>query len=65
MEPGTADKDLMVTNTHSGEEQVSKNPLDNVTEINENGRNIAYSENIRIETDVDARGCQRNRNCLK
>jgi hypothetical protein len=56
MEPSTADKDLTATNTHSGEEQVSENPLDNATEINENGQNVAYSENIIIEPDVDAGG---------
>jgi hypothetical protein len=36
MEPSTADKDLTVTNVHSGEEYVSENLLDNATEINEN-----------------------------
>ena len=42
MEPSTAEEDPTVTNVHSGEEYVSENPLDNATEINENGQNIAY-----------------------
>ena len=66
MEPSAADEDLTVTNVHSGEEYVSENPLDNATEINENGQNIAYSENTIIEPDVNTGGggCQRNRNSL-
>jgi hypothetical protein len=56
MEPSAADEDLTVTNVHSGEEYVSENPLDNATEINENGQNIAYSENTIIEPDVNTGG---------
>jgi hypothetical protein len=56
MEPSTAEEDLTVTNVHSGEEYVSENPLDNATEINENGQNIAYSENTIIEPDVNTGG---------
>jgi hypothetical protein len=39
-----------------GEEYVSENPLDNATEINENGQNIAYSENTIFEPDVNTGG---------
>jgi hypothetical protein len=56
MEPSTADEDLTVTNVHSGEEYVSENSLDNATEINENGQNIAYSENTIFEPDVNTGG---------
>jgi hypothetical protein len=43
MERSAADKDLTVTNTLSGEEQVSDNPLDNVMATSENRQNVAYS----------------------
>ncbi|CAB4037628.1 Hypothetical predicted protein [Paramuricea clavata] len=57
MEPSTADEDLTVTNVNFGAEYVSENPLDNATEINENGQNIPYSENtILIEADVNTGG---------
>jgi hypothetical protein len=49
-----------VTNTLSGEEQVSDNPLDNAMATSENRQNVAYSsvydENTVIEPEVEAGG---------
>ena len=49
MEVSAAEKDQSGTNTHTGEEKVSENPLNNGTKTNENTENTAYNENIEMK----------------
>ena len=49
MDVSTAEKDQSGTNTHTGEEKVGENPLNNGTKTNENTENTAYNENIEMK----------------